>query len=76
MFTEDDLKSKVKEFEDAMQQMVANYNVLQGKLSVVNEMLSKFAPGVVKIEKGIGEVISGVSDVAAGVIDVAAEVTI
>jgi len=76
MFTKEDLEAQAKEIEGAMQQMVANYNVLQGKLAAVNEWMSKFAPGVVKIEEGVGDIVDGVADVVEGTISVANEIGI
>lgn len=75
MITKEDLEAGAKEIQQAIEQTVANYNALQGKLSVVNTLLEKFAPGVTQIEEGVGKVLDGASDIAEGVVSVASELS-
>ena len=76
MITREELEAALKKASDEMQQLIANYNVLLGQHSTIQQLLTKFSPGAEKIIEGAGEVLQGAAHITEGVVEVATEVGI
>jgi len=67
------LKARAVELETGMNQLVANYNIMQGQRGEVLQWIEKMFPGVATIVDGVDEMAEGAAHVIEGVIEVASE---
>lgn len=74
MITKQELEDALAKVASDMQQLVANYNVLQGQHSTLSALIAKFAPGITEIAHGAVDVVSGIGEIASGAAEVVAEV--
>lgn len=74
MITKEGLQADLQKVEEAMQQLVSNYNVMQGQKATLMSLIEKFVPGVKDMVDGAVQVAEGIGQIAEGAAEVVAEV--